>query len=86
MFFFVTLLCLLCALLVLTEGPWPLAIGATSALIAAHIFGTLVGTRLRDMSQEVVQWRAANPALDDDSPQIKEIRKTAQKNPGLRQG
>ena len=68
MFFFVTLLCVLMALLVLTEGPWPLAIGATAILVAAHVFGTLIGNRLRDTSQEVVAWRAANPAFDDELP------------------
>jgi len=68
LFFFVTLLSLLCALLVLTDGPWPLVIGVTTVLVAAHVFGTLVGTRLRDTSREVLQWRSANSELDDDQP------------------
>jgi len=70
MFLFVTLVCVLLTLLVLTKGPWPLVIGATSALVAAHVFGTLIGNRLRDTSREVVEWRAANPALEDDVPQV----------------
>jgi len=68
LFFLVTVLSVLCALLVLTEGPWPLVIGVTTALIAAHVFGTMVGTRLRDTSAEVLNWRAGNPAVNDDTP------------------
>ena len=68
LFFMVTMLSVLCALLVLTDGPWPLVIGVTAALVAAHVFGTLVGTRLRDTSQVLVHWRAANPNLTDDAP------------------
>ena len=71
MFFSVTLLCVLMALLVLTKGPWPIAIGATTALIAAHVFATFVGTRLRDTTQEVEQWRAANRVCDDEAPRGK---------------
>ena len=68
MFFLVTLLSLLCGLLVLTDGPWPLLIVVSTLLIAAHVFGTLVGTRLRDSSHEVRQWRSAHPTLDNDVP------------------
>lgn len=71
MFFFVTLVCVLCALLVLTEGPWPLVIGASAVLIGAHVFATLVGNRLRDSSQEATQWRAANRGLDEEEPKEK---------------
>ncbi len=69
MFFSVTLLCVLMALLVLTKGPWPIAIGAVTALIAAHVFATFVGTRLRDTTQEVEQWRAANRVCDEEALQ-----------------
>ena len=68
MFVMVTLLSVLCASLVLTKGAWPLVIGVVTILVAAHVFGTMVGTRLRDTSQDVQQWRAANPDLDDDAP------------------
>ncbi|MEM8946371.1 MAG: hypothetical protein AAGD11_14460 [Planctomycetota bacterium] len=68
LFFFVTLLSVLCAALVLTDGPWPLVILVTTVLIAAHVFGTLVGNRLRDTSDEMQRWRTADPRLDDDAP------------------
>lgn len=56
----------LLALLAATEGSWPWVIGVTSLLIGAHVFGTLIGTRLRDTSSEVRDWRsAANGATDD---------------------
>ncbi len=69
MFLAVTGASVLCALLVLTEGAWPLVIVVAASLVAAHVFGTLVGTRLRDTSHEMVLWRVANPAIDDDVPQ-----------------
>lgn len=64
----VALLSVLCALLVRTEGPLPLVIGISALLVAAHVIATLVGHRLRDSSAEVVRWRKAHPALDDDAP------------------
>ncbi len=70
MLLFVTLICVLLALLVLTKGPWPLAIGASAVLVAAHVFGTLIGNRLRDTAQDVVEWRAANPTIEDDLPEV----------------
>ncbi len=68
LFVIVTLLSVLCAALVLTKGAVPLVIGVSALLIAAHVFGTLVGNRLRDTSADVRQWRASNPKLDDDHP------------------
>ena len=69
MFLLVTLLSVLCALLVLTDGSGPLLIVVSTLLIAAHVFGTVIGTRLRDTSHEVLQWRSAHPKLDNDAPQ-----------------
>jgi len=62
---FVAGLSLLMALLVRTEGPWPLVIGGLTLLVGAHVFGTMVGTRLRDTSRDVAEWRAATLGLDD---------------------
>ena len=68
MFFMVTLASVLCGLLVATEGPWPMMIGVAALLVAAHVLGNLVGTRLRDTSHEVIAWRALQPGLDPDRP------------------
>ena len=65
MLLFVALLSGLMALLVRTEGPWPLVIGGAALLVGAHVFGTMVGTRLRDTSQDVAKWRSATLGLDD---------------------
>lgn len=65
---FVALLSVLCTLLVRTEGPIPLIIIVATLLIAAHVFGTLVGNRLRDTSADVRRWREAHPKLDNDAP------------------
>ena len=65
---FVALLSVLCTLLVRTDGPIPLIIIVATLLIAAHVFGTLVGNRLRDTSADVRRWREAHPKLDDDAP------------------
>jgi len=68
MFFYVTLLGVLCASLVATSGPWPLVICCSTLIIAAHVFGTLIGTRLCDTSHEVHRWRAADPYVESDDP------------------
>ena len=68
MFFWVTLASVLCALLVLTEGPLPLVISTGALLVAAHVLGNLIGTRLRDTSHEVRLWRANNPRSTADAP------------------
>ncbi len=68
MFFMVTLVSVLCALLVGTEGPWPWLISLAALLVAAHVLGNLLGTRLRDTSREVVAWRALQPGLLPDLP------------------
>jgi len=65
MFFVVTVLSVLCALLVVTTGAWPLVIGFGSLLVAAHVGGNLIGTRLRDSSQEMRNQQA--PALGNEA-------------------
>lgn len=66
--FFFTLAGVFCALMVKTDGPWPLVIGVTTLLIGAHLFAALVGNRLRDTSQDVIKWKAASSGVDDDAP------------------
>lgn len=68
LFLAITLLSVLCALLVLTKGAWPLVIGISALLLAGHLFGTLIGTRLRDTSHEVRHWKAGQPRFLDDGP------------------
>lgn len=70
MFLGVTLLSLLCALLVTTEGPWPLVIGVGTLLVGAHVVGNLIGTRLRDTSQQVRDWRSLQPGFVADDPLV----------------
>ena len=78
LFLFVTGLSVLLAALVLTEGPWPLVIIVSTLLIAAHVFGTMVGNRLRDTSHDVLQWRSVTPGVDQDVPRAeKEITQQA---------
>ncbi|MDZ4656819.1 MAG: hypothetical protein SH868_04480 [Bythopirellula sp.] len=68
MFFVVTLLSLLCAIISLTDGPWPWMIVLCAVMIAAHVLGNLIGTRLRDTSGEVIRWRSADPRQSPDGP------------------
>lgn len=66
---FVALLSGLCTLLVITGGPWSLAIAGGALLVAAHVLGNLIGTRLRDSSADIVRLRANDPSFDSDFPQ-----------------
>ena len=59
MFVMVSLVTVLTAAMAATDGAWPLVIGSTAALIAAHVFGTVVGTRLRETSSDVQRWNAS---------------------------
>lgn len=68
MFLVVTLLSVLCALIAVTRGPWPWVIGLSAIMVAAHVLGNLIGTRLRDTSQDVVHWRSADPNQSPDLP------------------
>lgn len=68
MFLMVALVSVVCYALVGAQGPWPLVILITVLLVAAHVLGNLIGTRLRDTSHEVVTWRATQPGLDPDRP------------------
>ena len=67
-FYFISATVILCALLARMEGIGPIVLGSIVALIVAHVFGTFLGTRLRDTSGEVVRWKARPGSLDADSP------------------
>ena len=69
LFIVVTLLTLLCGAMTLTRGPWPIVIGSAALLVAGHVLANLIGTRLRDTSKEVRDWRASDPTAAPDSPQ-----------------
>lgn len=66
----VTFVSVLCALVALTHGPWPWVIVICALMIAAHVLGNLIGTRLRDTSAEVVRWRSTNPRQSPDDPHV----------------
>lgn len=68
LFGFVSLSAVLCAVMVSLGGVWPVIIGSAVALFAAHVFGTVLGTRLRDSSLEVQRWKARPGTADRDEP------------------
>lgn len=70
MFLGITLLSLLCALIAKTEGPWPWVIVISALMVAAHVLGNLIGTRLRDTSDEVIRWRSSDPRYGPDNPNM----------------
>ena len=49
---------------------WALLLASIVALIAAHVFGTFLGTRLRDTSADVVRWKARANSIDADRPVV----------------
>ncbi|MBX3433958.1 MAG: hypothetical protein KF847_11610 [Pirellulales bacterium] len=63
-----TIVTLLAGAMAATPGAWPLVIGSTAALIAAHVFGTVVGARLRDTSQAVEHWRESQGGAAPEGP------------------
>ncbi len=67
-FLVVTLAALFCTLLAITRGPWPLVIVFVALIILAHVLGNSIGTRLRDTSHEVREWRASDPRQESDDP------------------
>jgi hypothetical protein len=68
MFYMVSLVGVLCSLSVVAGGSWPLIIGLAMLLVGAHVLGNWLGTRLRDTSEEVLQWRAEQSGLGPDDP------------------
>jgi hypothetical protein len=67
-FYFISSAVLFCALMVRLEGAWRLVLASIVALIVAHVCGTVLGTRLRDTSAEVVRWKARPKSKDADAP------------------
>ena len=68
LFVFFSLATMICAVMATMGGAWPIVVGSVVALIAAHVFGTAVGTRLRDTSHDVQQWKARPGSPDPDEP------------------
>jgi hypothetical protein len=68
LFFFFSIATVLSAALAQVGGVWPIVIGCAAALVAAHVFGTFLGTRLRDTSAEVQQWKRRAGSPDRDEP------------------
>lgn len=67
-FYFISGIVLLCALFARLEGEGSIVLASIVALIVAHVFGTFLGTRLRDTSGEVVRWKARYGSIDADTP------------------
>jgi len=68
LFFFVSGATAFIALLASCEGVWPWVILFSATLVAAHVLGNAVGTRLRDSSRDVQIWKAGRPSRDRDEP------------------
>jgi hypothetical protein len=68
LFLYMSLAAVLLALLARLGGPWPMVVASCVSLVGAHVFGTFVGTRLRDTSQEVQRWKARSGSPDRDGP------------------
>lgn len=67
-FYFTSGIVLLCGLFASVEGEGTILLASIVALIVAHVFGTFLGTRLRDTSGEVVRWKARAGSNDADTP------------------
>lgn len=67
-FYFISGIVILCALFASVEGEGAILLASIMALIVAHVFGTFLGTRLRDTSGEVVRWKARPGTTDPDRP------------------
>lgn len=67
-FLFVSGIVILTAVMAQLDRLAALAVAGLVALIAAHVFGAVVGTRLRDTSGEVTRWRGRVGSPDRDDP------------------
>lgn len=76
-FLFVTGVAMLLGMMSLVQGAWSGAFAFFSALIAAHVLATLVGTRLRDSSPEL-QRSAGRRFGENDLPTRRERLTTAE--------
>jgi hypothetical protein len=68
MFAFVSGAAALVALMAMLGGGWGATVGFATALVAAHVLATSVGTRLRNTSREVQRWNAGRPGAPPDGP------------------
>ena len=68
LFFYLSIATILFASLARLGGPWPMVVGSVASLFAAHVFGTFLGTRLRDTSHEVQRWKGRPESIDRDEP------------------
>jgi hypothetical protein len=68
LFSLVSAAALLCTLLAITSGPWPWIIGFMAALVVAHVAGNVIGTRLRDTSEQVKRWKSTHGSDGPDEP------------------
>jgi hypothetical protein len=58
----------LCGAIAASGTGWRIVIASLAALVAAHVAGTYLGTRLRDTSSEVYQWKSLQSPLSPDEP------------------
>jgi hypothetical protein len=67
-FYFISGVAIFCALLARLETVGALLVLSIVALVAAHIVGTFLGTKLRDTSADVARWKARPGAPNADTP------------------
>jgi len=72
---FVAFCSVLLTLMTVTDGPGPMVIGVATLLVAAHVIGNLIGTRLRDTSQDVSRWRVEQVG-SEDLPRVPDLQET----------
>ncbi len=68
LFAFVSGAVVLVGVMAMAGGSWAPTIGFLAALVAAHVLATSVGTRLRDTSSDIQQWKAGRPGASADPP------------------
>ncbi len=62
--------CVLFAAIVRSPGNLPMVIGVSAVLVGAHVFATMIGTRLRDASKDFRRWGSASVDGVDDQPVV----------------
>ena len=67
-FYFISAVVILCGLMARLQGTWAVAVGFVAALVGAHFLGAILGTRLRDTSQDVQRWRGRLVSSERDEP------------------
>jgi hypothetical protein len=67
-FYFISGVVILCGLFARLEVAGALVLASIVALVAAHVLGTFLGTRLRDTSEDVVRWKGRSGSNDADNP------------------